>query len=58
MAEKTSPVSSLEACWTRFRQELDARIAARFELPAAAPDDEEPDPAALADLALQRALMP
>jgi hypothetical protein len=56
--EKTAPVSSLEACWLRFREELDARIAARFELAAEPPDDEDPDPAALADLALQRALMP
>jgi hypothetical protein len=56
--DEKPPVSSLQACWLRFRQEFDARIAARFELAAEPPDGEDPDPEVLADLALQHALMP
>ena len=55
--DKKTADSSLDACWLRFREELDARIVARFALAPEAPASEPADPEILADLALQRALM-
>jgi hypothetical protein len=43
--------------WRRFRDELDARLMARFGPSFEKQDRAEPDPEILADLALQRALM-
>lgn len=50
--------ANLHAGWRRFRNELDARIVDRFGVAFQNADGSEPDPAVLADLALQRALMP
>ena len=51
-------IATLDSAWRRFRNELDARILERFGLAFDSFDDNEPDPAVLADLALERALMP
>ena len=50
--------ATLDSGWRRFRNELDARLVDRFGVAFQDPGDHEPDPAVLADLALQRALMP
>jgi hypothetical protein len=50
--------ANLHAGWRRFRNELDARIVDRFGVAFQDADGSELDPAVLADLALQRALMP
>ena len=50
--------TGIDAAWLRFRDELDARLVARYGLALAAHDGEHADPEILADLALQRALMP
>jgi hypothetical protein len=49
--------ASFDAGWLRLRDELTARIVARFGL-AFEPEDDSADPEILADIALQRALMP
>ena len=50
--------ANLDAGWRRFRDELDARIVDRFGVAFRNADGSQPDPNVLADLALQRALMP
>jgi len=50
--------ANLDTAWRRFRDELDARIVERFGVAYQGADDQQPDPDLLADLALQRALMP
>jgi len=47
---------ALEAGFRRFRDELDARLVARFGASFADRDGSDADPEILADLALQRAL--
>ena len=49
---------NLDQAWQKFRNELDARLVERFGPAYRHADDPQPDPAVLADLALQRALMP
>ena len=53
-----SEAAGLDAAWRRFRDELDARLVDRFGGAFGNDDGSEPDPGVLADLALQRALMP
>jgi hypothetical protein len=49
--------ASFNAAWLRLRQELEARLAARFGAASGDQDDAEADPDILADMALERALM-
>ena len=49
---------SIDVAWLRFRDELDARLLARFGVAFDAQAGDHPDPDVLADLALERALMP
>jgi len=56
--QKPGEATSIDAAWLRFRDELDARILARFGLAFEGRDADHADPDILADLALQRALMP
>ena len=57
-AGNASETANFASAWRRFRSELDARLVERFGLAFQESDGDEPDPAVLADLALQRALMP
>jgi hypothetical protein len=50
--------SIFDSALRKFRNELDARILDRFGVAYQDSADHEPDPDVLADLALQRALMP
>jgi hypothetical protein len=50
--------ANIDAGWRRFRDELDARLVDRFGVAFRNGDGSAPDPDVLADLALQRALMP
>jgi len=50
--------ANLDSAWRRFRNELDARLVERFGVAFEDADGRDSDPAVLADLALQRALMP
>jgi hypothetical protein len=56
--QKPGQATSIDPSWLRFRDELDARILARFGLAFDPKDGDQADPDILADLALQRALMP
>jgi hypothetical protein len=56
--QKPDEAARVDAAWFRFRDELDARILARFGLAFEGQDGDQADPDILADLALQRALMP
>ena len=49
--------ANLHSAWRRFRNELDARLVERFGVAFQDTDGEQADPAVLADLALERALM-
>ena len=57
-AERRPEATSIDTAWRRFRDELDARILARFGLAFDPEDGDRADPDILADLALERALMP
>jgi hypothetical protein len=50
--------ATFDAGWLRLRDELMARIAARFGQAFETEDDDFADPDILADLALQRAFTP
>jgi hypothetical protein len=50
--------ATFDAGWLRLRDELMARIAARFGQAFETEDDDFADPEILADLALQRAFTP
>jgi hypothetical protein len=50
--------ATFDAGWIRLRDELIARIAARFGQAFETDDGDVADPEILADLALQRALTP
>jgi hypothetical protein len=50
--------ATFDAGWLRLRDELTARIVARFGLAFEPEDGDYADPEILADLALQRAFMP
>ena len=56
--DKPAADTTLHAAWRRFRDELDARLCARFGEAFEPKNGTEPDPEILADLALERALMP
>ena len=49
--------ATFDAGWLRLRDELTARIVARFGVAFEGEDDDFPDPEILADLALQRAFI-
>ena len=49
--------ATFDAGWLRLRDELVARLVARFGVAFEAEDDDFADPEILADLALQRAFL-
>ena len=57
MNDRSNDVA-FDAGWLRLRDELVARIAARFGQAFEPEDEDIADPEILADLALQRALTP
>jgi hypothetical protein len=57
-ARDAAETANFDDAWRSFCDELDSRIVARFAAAFDGADGEVPNPAVLADLALQRALMP
>lgn len=55
--EELANEANFNAAWSRLRQEMDARIAARFGVALDDRRSTQADPELLADMALERALM-